>query len=377
MFYKKLLAVSDFQRHILKNKTASSITYSHKSTQTDPTHHDIEVQCDDIHTCKSYDNPSSYIYVNDSSENPKPKVLTTIVESPRVSIDQTHNNNNSSQTVRMRQSAPRILETNYSKNFTRTTSTSNNNPYRIAPINTIDRKDYLPGPPPVDNHKIMTNKIRKQKRKVTTITDLLRKIPALSHLPDHKFKELGRHYTKIVNYPKKSVIYHVNDLADCLYFIKNGVVNLQNEQGQTLGSRSKGQFFGQEGLTALNNRRFDTVTVVSENGCTLYCVSNAALFDDDTFVMSHVGTVFSSIDSHSYAENGNYVSGKPRNNNNHHHNNYYATGMTGSLRDEDFNGDRRLQKIAGRFQKSDNYSKSLGSRSKSYNSFGSPFQGIV
>lgn len=153
----------------------------------------------------------------------------------------------------------------------------------------------LSRPPQVSNNpNTISGKIKKHKRKTTSITELLRKIPALSYLPDYKFKELGRYFTEQKKFPKHTNLYRIQDSAKNLYFVKSGEIKLSNHYGQTLGSKTKGQFFGEEALTGANNFRFDTATVVSEEAV-LYVVNNSGLYDDDTLVMSHLGTVYSSV----------------------------------------------------------------------------------
>ena len=208
------------------------------------------------------------------------------------------------------------------------------------PRNTKEVKDVgkISRPPQV--HKNV-NLNKKHKRKTTSITELLMRIPAISHLPEYKFKELGRHYTEKVSYKKGQTIYSIEHKARDLYFIKSGQVSLSNRQGNTLGVRSKGEFFGQEALTGPNNQRFDTVTVLTDE-VVLYKVNNSGLFDDDTFVMSHIGTVISSTASNSLV-----------NNTIHNRNlvNYGSQNEEFSSRGKIFDENQELRKIASKYDR--------------------------
>ena len=121
----------------------------------------------------------------------------------------------------------------------------------------------------------MERSTRKRAKKTTNLTDLMKRIPQLQHIPNDKFQELVKYHTSKISVRANEPLYKLGEPADCMYVIKKGKVLLDTLSGNVV--KKKADYFGEEGLVSRSNIRIDTSITMEE--CELYRIENKALVD--------------------------------------------------------------------------------------------------
>ncbi|XP_049873448.1 potassium/sodium hyperpolarization-activated cyclic nucleotide-gated channel 3-like [Pectinophora gossypiella] len=96
---------------------------------------------------------------------------------------------------------------------------------------------------------------------------LVSHVAFLKHLPRSLHLQIGTKL-KVVIFLAGDIIFKINTLGDCLYFIDKGTVAIYSESGKEIGHLKDGDYFG--AIALVMKHRFRTTSVVAVTNCELF-----------------------------------------------------------------------------------------------------------
>ncbi|RVE51697.1 hypothetical protein evm_003669 [Chilo suppressalis] len=96
---------------------------------------------------------------------------------------------------------------------------------------------------------------------------LIRDLTFMKHLPKKLLLQIS-FQLKLVIFTAGDIIYKINNIGDCMYFIDKGTVAVYSESGKEICHQEDGDFFGE--IALVTKQRLRTTSVVAVSNCELF-----------------------------------------------------------------------------------------------------------